>query len=53
MFFKVCMKLKKGFKRYWDPVHYAAIAYKDGTWIGYDDPGSVEEKVKRSNQNIK
>ena len=33
------MKLKKdGFKRYWHPVHQSSIAYKSGTWIGFDDP---------------
>lgn len=43
----MCMRLNKdGYKRYWDPVHYAAIAYKEGTWIGYDDPDSMIEKVK-------
>lgn len=41
------MKMKEGYKRYWHPVHQAAIAYKSGTgtWIGFDDPESVVEKV--------
>jgi GH18 family chitinase len=46
-YFEVCLRIKEGYKRYWDPVHHAAIAYnsQSGTWIGYDDPGSSEEKV--------
>ena len=44
-YFEVCLRIKEGYKRYWDPVHHAAIAFKDGTWIGYDDPGSSTEKV--------
>jgi GH18 family chitinase len=47
------MKLKSdGFKRFWHPVHQAAIAFKKGTWIGYDDPGSAQVKcdyVKNEN----
>ena len=39
------MRMKEGYKRYWHPVHQAAIAFKSGTWIGYDDPDSVIEKV--------
>lgn len=41
------MKLKKeGFKRYWHPVHQSAIAYKSGTWIGFDDPDGAKVKCE-------
>lgn len=47
------MKIKKeGFKRYWHPEHQAAIAFKRGVWIGFDDPDSVAVKcdyVKNEN----
>jgi hypothetical protein len=41
------MKLKsEGFKRYWHPVHQCSIAFKKGTWIGFDDPEGARVKVK-------
>jgi len=43
----ICKKeLKEGFKRYWHNQHQVPISFKDGTWIGYDDPDSVKNKVK-------
>src|SRR4051812_4145490 len=46
-YFEVCMKLKsEGFKRYWHPGHQSAIAYKSGTWIGFDDPDGVRVKCE-------
>ena len=40
------MKIQKeGYKRYWHPIHSSAIAFKKGTWIGFDDPEGVTVKV--------
>lgn len=40
------MKLQsEGFKRYWHPVHQCSIAFKKGTWIGFDDPEGARVKV--------
>lgn len=45
--FQICKnELTGGFKRYWDDDHQIPISFKDGTWIGYDDPASVRNKVK-------
>ncbi|CAM4749253.1 unnamed protein product [Rotaria magnacalcarata] len=45
-YFEICKKeLKEGFKRYWHQQHQIPISFKDGTWIGYDDPDSVRNKV--------
>jgi chitinase len=39
------MKLQKeGFKRYWHPSHKSAIAFKKGTWIGFDDAEGAKVK---------
>jgi hypothetical protein len=43
--FKICTRLNEGFTHHWDDVHKASIAYKDGSWIGYDDEETIEEKV--------
>ena len=41
------MKLKsEGFKRYWHPDHKSAIAFKKGTWIGFDDPDGAKVKCE-------
>ena len=41
------MKLQQeGFKRYWHPVHQSSIAYKQGTWIGFDDPDGARVKCE-------
>ncbi|CAF4143616.1 unnamed protein product [Rotaria sp. Silwood2] len=46
-YFEICKKeLKEGFKRYWHQQHQIPISFKDGTWIGYDDPDSVKNKCK-------
>ncbi|CAF1050004.1 unnamed protein product [Adineta ricciae] len=46
-FYEICKnELKEGFKRYWDDDHQISISYKDGTWIGYDDPESVRNKCE-------
>ena len=43
---QICRKeLKEGFKRFWHGQHQIPISFKDGTWIGYDDPESVRNKV--------
>ena len=47
-FYEICKnELKEGFKRYWHKQHQISISFKDGTWIGYDDPESVRNKVKK------
>ena len=39
------MKLQnEGFKRHWHPVHKSAIAFKQGVWIGFDDPDGARVK---------
>lgn len=41
------MKLQnEGFKRYWHPQHQSAIAFKKGTWIGFDDPDGARVKCE-------
>ncbi|CAF3679390.1 unnamed protein product [Rotaria socialis] len=46
-YFEICKKeLKEGFKRYWHQQHQIPISFKDGTWIGYDDPDSVRNKCQ-------
>ncbi|CAF1273350.1 unnamed protein product [Didymodactylos carnosus] len=46
-YFEICRKeAKEGFKRYWHKQHQIPVSFKDGTWIGYDDPDSVRNKCK-------
>ncbi|CAF2139888.1 unnamed protein product [Rotaria magnacalcarata] len=46
-FYEICKKeLSEGFKRYWHKEHEISISFKDGTWIGYDDPESVRNKCE-------
>ncbi|CAF0784700.1 unnamed protein product [Brachionus calyciflorus] len=46
-YFEVCMKLNsEGYKRFWHPEHQSAIAFKKGTWIGFDDPDGARVKCE-------
>lgn len=46
-YFEVCTKLQhEGYRRYWHPVHKCAIAFKKGTWIGFDDPAGATVKCE-------
>lgn len=41
------MKLNSGgYKRYWHPDHQSAIAFKKGSWIGFDDPEGATVKCE-------
>ncbi len=40
--------MKGCFKHYWHQEHQISISFKDGTWIGYDDPESVTNKVTKN-----
>ncbi|CAF3879821.1 unnamed protein product [Rotaria sordida] len=46
-YYEICKKeLSEGFKRYWHKEHEISISFKDGVWIGYDDPDSVRNKCE-------